>query len=127
MRKTFPILVLVFFFTSCEPELQKSGIEYGKEIFFAGYDALLSDDQLKLFDNGKFKISLSNYEANGTYKIKGDTLILIYFIKNNILPEAYEFKSHKNYINTIDIHHVIGEEKRKVDAGLMIYRNDLIN
>jgi len=83
---------------SCERELLKQNITYGKSILSAEDDALLSDDYLQLYDNNTFFITISNYNANGKYELLDDTIILDYFIENDILPKAYIISEGYEYL-----------------------------
>lgn len=53
--------------------------EYGNLIFETEYDGLMHVDKLWLYDNGVFKIDMPDLEANGAFRLKGDTIFLDYF------------------------------------------------
>lgn len=67
-------------------------VKYGKQIFYADYDALLSNDYLKLYDNDLFEIALPNLYANGTYKVIEDTIFFEYFKYTGKRNQAYLMK-----------------------------------
>jgi hypothetical protein len=119
------IVLFYIFLASCSSNFEKENIEYGKQILFAGYDGITSTDYFWVYDNGIFKIQLSDFKGNGTYEIDGDTLILNYFITNDILPKAYLIESGTKWIDEYE--KIKGKWKKKENsgAGFDVYKNNL--
>lgn len=78
MKIGFQIFI-VFLIVGCNTNYIKD-VEYGNQVLYAQDDGIVRLDELILFDNDVFKISIIDLEANGTFKIKGDTIYLDYYL-----------------------------------------------
>jgi hypothetical protein len=123
MFRIILIIISSFILFSCSPDLIKDDVEYGDLVFTAGYDGITSTDILRLYDNDVFEISLSDYNANGNYEIDGDTIVLNYFIANEILPKGYQLKGEHQSINSLIMKGGIWQEDSI--GGLSVYSNKL--
>ena len=89
------LLIFIIICSTCSGCLENNHIkkvEYGEQIFLASYDALMSDDYLKLYDNNLFEIIMPDLVANGKYKIEADTIFFEYFKYSGNMYQAYLMK-----------------------------------
>jgi len=125
MKLDFIYIALVFIIVGCSGNYNRENIEYGDEIFFAEFEALLSHDRLSLYANDVFQIQISNNCANGKYNIKADTIILEYFIPTNLFPDAYLLNGDDGWIEPLSLINRNMKIETRADSGLKISKNEI--
>jgi hypothetical protein len=101
-------IFIVFLIIGCRSNFIKD-VEYANRVLYAQYDGIVRLDELILYDNDVFKISIIDLEANGTYKIKGDTIYFDYY-----LYQGNEFNMFFKYGNLL---YPINEKLNQLDSN----------
>lgn len=86
MKAAFYVLFLFFLTLSCSKSTCNIG---GHLLFETEFDGLLHTDKLFLYDNGTFRIDMSDFGSCGNYSMKEDTIELEYLNTNSSKYNAF--------------------------------------
>lgn len=105
------------------PDYTYSAVSYGDVVFATEYDGLMHTDQLRLYDNGFFKLEMPDVNSNGVYRIKGDTVFLGHFLYDG--PYYHGFVSEGGFVRELvrTKSGLVGRSTR--DTSMGVYLDEL--